>query len=195
MESGSRKIIMGAGFLAALALIFIPAAGRAEEFFPPGRTGIGFRQAFFSSRYSAPTELSLKFKVSDKQALSPYLGFNLSADGNTAWGLGLGTRIYFDFVKEKQIEFFGLGGVGLLVGSSETTAVIGQNQVSSSDTYVGFDFLAGFGTEFFLSGIPNLGFSLEAGLDFSLVHQDGDNFIEIGTVGQALNAGIHYYFK
>jgi len=183
--------VVAMGVLAAFTLF--PPKARAE-ISSGKKTGIGFRQGFVSESGSPlpgiNSQISLKHHLSGAQAISPYFGFQLSSNGGTEWGFSLGSRMYFDIIQEKFLDFFGFGGIGILLGSRETP----QPLENDSETYIGFDTAGGVGTEFFFSGLPDLGFSFEAGMHFLFYHQD-DSYIEIGTLGHFLTAGIHYYFQ
>lgn len=186
------SVLIAAGIFA----VFTPFAPDARAEISSGKkTGIGFRQGFVSESGSplpgVNSQISLKHHISGAQAISPYFGFQLSSNGGTEWGFSLGSRMYFDIIQEKFLDFFGFGGIGILLGSRETPQ---QPLESDSETYIGFDTIGGVGTEFFLSGLPDLGFSFEAGMHFLFYHQN-DSYIEIGTLGHFLTAGIHYYFQ
>ena len=175
----------------AIGLLFGLASSAPAETASGNKTGIGFRQGILTGTGAIPTssgtQISLKHHLSGIHAVNPYAGFQLASGDGTSWGITLGSRFSFDVIQEKYLDFFGIGGVGLLLGSRETGNL-------EDETYFGLDVMGGIGTEFFLPDLPNLGFSFEAGMHFLFFHH-GDSTIEIGTLGHVLTAGIHYYFR
>jgi hypothetical protein len=86
----------------------------------------------------------------------------------------LGSKFFYNLFGEQNLIFYTGGGIAILSRSGTRAQ------------YSGF-----FGSEFFLTDLPSLGFSFEAGVR-------GDNSrgkFSIRTTGDSfLTAGIHFYF-
>jgi hypothetical protein len=160
-----------------------PPPAQAASSVPKG-TGIGIRSGFLGNTMSAKnTQLSLRVNM-DGMAISPYLGFGTEKVGDFATEIAMGIRLLPTIAKSKQATFSALIGLGAMIGED-------------ADWYLGMDLIGGFGAEYFFPGLPNVGFSLEGGLDFNLCipFADGaDTTFGISTVGSTFSGGIHYYF-
>jgi hypothetical protein len=168
------------------------AAGKAEAPAPLAQAassvgkgmGIGIRSGFLGSVMSAKnTQLSLRMNM-DGIAISPYLGFGTEKVGDFETEIAMGIRVLPTIAKSKNATFSALIGLGAMIGEY-------------ADWAIGMDLVGGFGAEYFFPGLPNVGFSLEGGLDINLCvpFADGaDVSFGLGTVGSTFSGGIHYYF-
>ncbi len=160
-----------------------PPLAQAASSVPKG-VGIGIRSGFLGNTMSAKNaQLSLRVNM-DGMAISPYLGFGTEKVGDFATEIAMGIRLLPTIAKSKQATFSALIGLGAMIGED-------------ADWYLGMDLIGGFGAEYFFPGLPNVGFSLEGGLDFNLCipFADGaDTTFGISTVGSTFSGGIHYYF-
>ncbi|UCD85978.1 MAG: hypothetical protein JSU92_07235, partial [Deltaproteobacteria bacterium] len=148
--------------------------------------------------------ISLKIAVSEKLAFGGYLGYRTAsidydedAGGGELSGtaLALGAKSYYNFLTEDNMNLYAGGGLGY-------TSFKSENGMKSTSSAV--DLLLYMGGEFFLQGLPNLGFSFEVGLDVMVTGSSKDEMegVDIeddlggfGTFGGVLGAvGIHYYF-
>ncbi|MDD5224058.1 MAG: hypothetical protein PHE84_08705 [bacterium] len=150
----------------------------------PQGVGIGVTSAFLGNVMSADdVQLSLRINK-ENIAINPYLGFGTQHVADWKTGLSMGIRVLPTIAKSKQATFSALIGMGMLI----------EEDV---DWAIGFDLIGGFGAEYFFQGLPNVGFSLEGGLDFNLCIPFADNAdtgFGVHTVGSTFSGGIHYYF-
>ncbi len=147
--------------------------------------------------------LSAKYYVSPQIALGLLLGFGFGSvdpeggDNEVSYSnLGLGGKLYYNFRQEKQLNLY-VGGGFMFVRTGF------ESQADDSDGSLWALKIPLFlGTEFFFYGLPNLGISFDAGLEFGFGRGSvdvGTNTVDtsitnIGTFGGIFNAGIHYYF-
>ena len=156
--------------LILLFAIFLPAtAAQAKDL--RGRTGVGFNQQFghvsaLSARYGLPTS-------------SPVV--NVHLEGNFGLDTGpqdsggnvfYGARVLYGVLAEDNMNLFVAGGVGGLTNGDANTVRVQPSM----------------GTDFFLFGLDNLGFTIEGGLIFDLGQQS-----RVHTTAN-MAAGAHYWF-
>lgn len=155
---------------AIFAVVFaVHASVEAKEM--ASRLGIGFRNAYSMDLPSVATV----YYPSSETALVGALGID-TEDMNSKFALSGGVRrIIF---KEDNLNFF-MGGI-LSFLSHET----------AGKTDSGFELSGLVGSEFFLAGLENLGFSLETGVGVTNVKK-----VRFRTLGDSfLRAGIMFYF-
>lgn len=144
---------------------------RAEARNLSGRLGVGFTNQIATAADTTIPAVSAKYYFSKATAASLGLGFNTRNDQNT---LGAGLKFYQNLFAEDNLSFY--TGLGLAAVSRNGTKL---------------QLAAFFGSEFFFSGLPSLGFSFEAGVR-------GDSYsgsFAIRTTGDSfLTGGIHFYF-
>lgn len=157
------------GLLASLIVIFIGTGAHAKDL--SSRLGVGYRDAF---PIGLPA-LAMHYYPNSDVGIVGALGVD-TAEFNSRFGLLVGVRkIIF---KEDNLNFFGGGNFSLL-----TVEVAGIKES-------GYELSGVVGSEFFLSGLDNLGFNVETGVAVTSLGKVrfrtlGDNF---------LRAGIIFYF-
>jgi hypothetical protein len=135
------------------------------------RLGVGFRTA---PVVETPL-VSLQYYPSSDTALLAGLGVDTLEKNSKLALLGGLRQVIF---KENQLNFFWGGNVTMI--TDET------NGTSKS----GFDLGIVFATEFFFSGLENLGFNVESGFGVSNIDK-----VRFRTIGQSfIQAGVHFYF-
>jgi hypothetical protein len=161
---------MGLALLLALAsslLVFKEI--HAKEL--ASRLGVGFRTA---PLVEVPL-VSLQYYPNSNTGLIAGLGVDTVEKNSKLALLGGLRQIIF---KEKQLIFFWGGHLTMLTDE--------KNGESKS----GYDLGLVFGSEFFFSGLENLGFNIESG--FGVSNLDKPRF---RTIGQSfVQAGVHFYF-
>ncbi|PIU83090.1 MAG: hypothetical protein COS68_05980 [Elusimicrobia bacterium CG06_land_8_20_14_3_00_38_11] len=132
------------------------------------KTGVGFNSQL--SGFGVDS-LSVRWWFSKKMAAEGLLGFSLGDD--TIFNVG--GKFLTVIKEEKNLNIYGFGIIGIESHQSDDTS---------------FSVGGGFGTEFFFSDFPNLGFGAEIGLGFS----NANNKNQFGTSAGWLSAvGIRYY--
>jgi len=139
------------------------------------RLGIGYNAQILSGT----TAISGKYALSTDYAASGFIGFRAGGDDNNSTFVA-GAKGYRNAYQEENANFYIGGGVGL---SSEETGP------DTTDT--GFDLMAFLGSEFFFMGLPNLGFTFEAGVTLT---NRGSGISFQTTSGSFVTTGMHYYF-
>ena len=157
--------------IASILFSFLLFSNAAEARNLGGRLGVGFTNQIAVGPSSTIPAISGKYYLSKATALSGGLGFDTKSGDSI---MALGMKAYHSLFFEENLIFY--TGIGLAYVSRITS----KFQVS------GF-----LGTEFFLQGLPSLGFSFEVGIR-------GDSTsgaFAIRTIGDSfLTAGMHFYF-
>lgn len=147
----------------------IPASAEPRNL--TGRLGVGFSNQLATDNDKTLPMISSKYYLSKSNAMSLGIGFDTRGGRNT---IGSGLKFYQNLFLEENLFFY--TGLGLGLVSHNGTKL----QVS-----------AFFGTEFFFSGLPSLGWSIEAGIR-------GDSYsgnFAIRTIGDSfITGGAHFYF-
>jgi hypothetical protein len=135
------------------------------------RIGLGFNTQLSNFGVSS---LSLRYWGSDNLGFEGLFGFSF---GDNTRFLDLGGKILALFKKEQNMDLYGFGLLGIenykIGDTSDTNLTIG----------------GGVGVEFFLPGLPNLGFGTELGLFYN----NGTKVF--GTVANWIpQVGMRYYF-
>ena len=135
------------------------------------RLGAGFVSQIATTEEGRLPAIDAKYYFTKRVAASLGVGFDTRNDRSA---FGIGSKFFYNLFGEQNLLFY--TGAGIAVLSRSGTKV----------QYSGF-----FGSEFFFTDLPSLGFSFEAGLR-------GDNTrgkFSIRTTGDSfLTAGIHFYF-
>jgi hypothetical protein len=137
-----------------------------------GRVGFGFDYHDFN----ATTCLGLRYYMSQYVHMTFLGGFDTSDSKNT---VVLGAKLYRNAHIEENLNLY--LGVGAMTVADKN---------NSTNVVSGLEFDGLLGAEFFLSGLPNLGFQFETGLAVRTIRVVGAKTIG----GGFMNAGIHYYF-
>ena len=164
-----RKTVLGI-FLAVTALVAASSA-RAKDL--TNRLGVGYADQFSTNVPS----LAVRYYPEANLAVGAELGVD-TEQGNSQFGFEVNVhRIVFT---EPNLNFYMGSSVGLI-----------STQANSSTTQSGFELSAYVGTEFFLAGLPNLGFSMEAGVGVTSISSQ----VRVRTIADSpLRAGIIFYF-
>ena len=135
------------------------------------RLGIGFRNSF---PFNLPA-IAAQYYPNSNLGLIGALGIDTEEDNSKfALQFGLRKRIF----EEDNLNFFMGGNFALL------TQEIAKNKTS------GYELSALVATEFFLAGLENLGFNMEAGVAVSNMEK-----VRFRTVGESfLTGGVIFYF-
>lgn len=152
-----------------LLIVMAPLAAPAKMM--ESRLGLGFRDSMAISGLPA---LAANYYPNSNIGLTGALGID-TEENNSKFGLqvGLRKRIF----EEDQLNFY-MGGAFTLLTQEVAT-------VKKS----GYELSALIATEFFLSGLENLGFNIEAGIGVSNVDK-----VRFRTLGQSfIGAGIFFY--
>ncbi|MDD5688374.1 MAG: hypothetical protein PHE88_11160 [Elusimicrobia bacterium] len=138
---------------------------------PSKRTGIGFNSQLSNLGVDS---LSIRYWTTKKVAIEALLGFSLG--DNTIFNIG--GKFLTVLKAEQNLNLYGFGIIGIenydLGYASDTSFMAG----------------GGFGVEFFLSGLDNLGFGTELGLIYKNINDNN----QFGTSsGWLSSVGIRYY--
>lgn len=166
------KLIWTLTSVLAYLLVFSPAVSAKELF---GRVGLGYNAQFASTDLTngAPA-ISLKYGFALKSAVEVIAGFYSGSNGS-----GVAALKYFRTLKaESYGNFYFLVGAGKVSANSRS----------------GTEFLGGFGAEFFIPGVDNVGISFETGMAAEDISQASGSYV-LKTFGASfIQAGMHYYF-
>lgn len=153
-----------------------------------GQFGLGFQESITDSILDGDKNTlgswSFKYGFSPSTTGQFIFGFDMGKEINKRFSFGLG--ILADLVENENSDFY--SGVRLIY----------ENQ-DEADRDIRVSIPLGF--EFSFAGLPEIGFSAEAGLviDFAIDRATGvDKPIQFssvgGNVGGNLGLGVHYYF-
>ncbi|MDP8257508.1 MAG: hypothetical protein P9M14_17315 [Candidatus Alcyoniella australis] len=179
--------------LIACALLWTPFPAAAKDL--TGRLGVGYNKQistpFISDDvvalpdyYIATDELSAKFWFTEMFGMNILAGFNYSSyDETKGSNLTLGGKFLANLVQDSWCNFYVGGGPGV--------SIIHVDDGKRDDTSTGLILMGFGGVEFFFQELPNLGFDLEFGLQYT----DVGKYQGIGTYGGGYGTiGFHYYF-
>lgn len=155
------------------------------------RIGVGFNsqiQAGLAAKGFADSitsqSVSVKYWINEAVGVQGLFGFSsYHRDSQGAFDILLGGKLLYNIIQEENMNFYFSGGLAALV--------LGIDSGKKHKEELGVSIFPGVGFEWFFSGLPNLGFSTEVGLQLSFL----DDYHEIGSYGGAFGLiGIHYYF-
>ena len=154
-----------------IGLLMIVSASSVQAKNLTSRLGVGFRNSY---AFDLPS-LAFEYYPNPDFGFIGAVGIDTD-DQNSKFAVSGGVRkVIFN---EENLNYF-MGGV-MSVVSKETAA--------SADS--GFEVAALIGSEFFLQGLDNLGFSLESGVSVTNVRK-----VRFRTMGDSfLRAGILFFF-
>ncbi len=137
--------------------------------------GIGFNSQFSNVGLNG---ISLRYWLSDALGIEGVLGFSF---GDNVRYFDLGGKILGVLRSEQNLTLYGFG----LLGMENREIKIAGTTDSDTNIFIG----GGLGAEFFLQGIPNLGFGTELGLIYNGWTED------FGTFASWMpSVGVRYYF-
>jgi len=157
-----------------LLVILLLAAGNVSAKNLQGRTALGYSSQLSTNDIDS---ISIKYWPNSRLCIQGLLGVMMSDPLDE---IDFGAKLLYNVKEEQNMNVYAGGGAGIANVDPDP---------GDSDTAL---FVSGIlGVEFFLSGLPNLGFSSELGLKF----YSSDNFDAVGFDADTfLEAGIHYYF-
>ena len=157
-----------------LLVILLLAAGNVSAKNLQGRTALGYSSQLSRNDIDS---ISIKYWPNSRLCIQGLLGVMMSDPLDE---IDFGGKVLYNIKQEQNMNVYAGGGVGIANVDPDP---------GDSDTAL---FVSGIlGVEFFLSGLPNLGFSTELGLKF----YNSDDFDAVGTDADTfMEAGIHYYF-
>lgn len=166
-----RSAIMPAILLVGFFFgVFAPNTCQAKDLM--NRLGIGYRNQFAADLPG----VAVQYYPGADLAVSGVMGVDTQKDNSR---FGMMAKLHRIIFHEDNCHFYMGAGAGVL--SVETA---GSNQS-------GFELLGFGGTEFFFSGLENLGFSFEAGVAVTSLSSS----VRFRTVGDSpLKAGMTFYF-
>lgn len=171
MHLGHSGLALGGALLLLLLLPTTARVASAREL--QGRLGLGYNAQFANAAATNGVPgLSAKYALERDLAAEAIFG---AALGGTPSNMVIGMKVFKNLFLETNLNFYFLAGGGYLSANSNT----------------GFQFLTGFGTEFFFPGLESLGLSMELGA--SMDNLTG-SFITKTMGVSFLNAGMRFYF-
>lgn len=137
-----------------------------------------------ANTFAGSQAISTKYWLNEDLGFEGLFGYlTLKNEDIGGWAAKIAAKVLYNLNKEDNMNFYGGAGLGLLPSRIDYGP-----EVERSTGFLAMVFL---GTEFFLQGLPNLGFDVEFGLQYLTV----DSFSQFGTYGGGFGIlGIRYYF-
>lgn len=166
-------------FLIIIMIVSIASNAMAKDL--TERLGLGFNTQIGQIGLPHLDAASVRYWINKDIGIQGDLAFmDFSPQhGSNQASFGIGGKFLYNFIKEANMNFYAGGGVYVFT------------QPDPIDTEAGFSLSALSGIEFFLQGLPNLGFNLELDLGVRYLNDFGTAF---GISADSINAGFHYYF-
>lgn len=164
--------------IAAVLILFCANGAQAREL--ANRLGIGFSDQFGLTN-SMPGIAARYYPTSDI-GVSGVIGVDTQKDASQ---FGFMAKVFKIIFKEDNMNFYVGAGLGLVSQQTRdaTTLLTRNDSGFMADGY--------FGTEFFFSGLENLGFSFEAGIGVTSISSQ----VRFRTMGDSpFRAGMTFYF-
>lgn len=164
-------------YVVTILSIFVASNAMAKDL--AQRLGLGFNsQIGLAERLDS---VSVRYWLNKDMGIQGDFAFlNFSPEhGSSRTSSGVGGKFFYNLIEEANMNFYIGGGLNVFT------------QPDPVDTETGFGIYALSGIEFFLQGLPNLGFDLELDLGVRYLHDYGTAF---GISADSINAGFHYYF-
>ena len=174
-------------FLALASVVaVVGVVGTASAMDRSGKFGLGIQESFTDTFTSARLGTwSLKYGINSDITAQFLIGFDFG-NKTTNSDINFGARALYNVVKHDNSNFY----TGLGVGWNQDKAgnVAGDARILRINIPLGW--------EFSFNGLPEVGFSMEAGLDYDYVKAGKASIISSvgGKVGGNLGLGVHYYF-
>ncbi|MBN1384292.1 MAG: hypothetical protein JW983_05365 [Elusimicrobia bacterium] len=163
--------------LVLIGMFFIAGICSAKDL--SKKAGIGFNSQLSGHDVNS---LSIRYWFSKKIAVEGLIGFSLGDDVM----FDMGGKFLSVLKEEQNLNIYAFGLLGM-----ESTDIDDNNPLTDDDD-TGITAGAGFGAEFFLIGLDNLGFGAEIGFGFN----NADDKSQFGTsAGWLSSVGIRYYLK
>ena len=181
--------LLAAG-IAAFAVSAVSPVVSAKDL--TGRVGVGYTTTLPGGGGGSLSAVSARYWVNEQVGLEANFGLlQLSPKGGKSsnnYGFGLGGM--YSFIDEPNLHVY--GDAGLSFGSVGVTVPAGAGGGTTTDQKTAIGVTAGMGVEFFIVGLPNLGFATQVGLSYVSVTDQGSS-IALGGADYA-SLGIRYYF-
>lgn len=161
-----------AGFVLLAATLFM-ALPQAQAKDLSNRLGVGFKNQFGTDLPG----VALQYYPGPDVALSAVLGVD-TQENNSRFGFM--AKLHRIIFQEDNLNFYMGAGAGLI-----------SQEEPNGDNESGFELLGFAGTEFFFTGLENLGFSFEVGTAITSI-SSGVRFRTFGD--SPVRAGITFYF-
>lgn len=145
---------------------------------------IGGADSSLTNNILSIDSLACKYWITEDIGVELFGGyFTAKYDEVGGWALDLGGKFYYNMIKEDNMNLYSGAGLGIIPLHID----YGNDEMNET----GFQAMAYAGIEFFFSGLPNLGFDMEVGLQYI----DIDEYAQLSTYGGAFSTfGIRYYF-
>lgn len=154
----------------AIALFVSPNFAEAKDL--TNRLGVGYKNQFSNDLPA----IAVQYYPGAELGLSAALGVDTQKDASR---FGFMAKLYRIVFEEDNMNFYMGAGAGLL-----SQELAGRNES-------GFELMAYGGSEFFLPGLENIGFSFEAGVGVTSLSSN----VRFRTFGDSpLRAGAIFYF-
>jgi hypothetical protein len=169
------------------------AIGTASAMDRTGKFGLGAQESFSTSGGFGSSSLgnwSLKYGISSNLNAQFVVGFDMISKGNDK-SMTFGARILYDLVEKENSDFYTGLGIGYNFNKTANAAAVGADNLRVLRISIPL------GYEFSFAGLPEVGFSFEAGvvMDYYQDANDAFGFSSVGgNVGGNLGLGVHYYF-
>lgn len=193
-----KKLLLTASVLSLMTVVAFARDGRPSQTYRAERAastraderiGLGFNSQLSGrtrievngNTYAAPqiTSLALRYWADSKIGFEGILGFGFGDDTKI---FDLGGKFLYTIKKEANMRVYGVGLLGI---ENASIKIAGSDHSETAFTIAG-----GLGTEFFLNGLPNLGFGIEMGVGYNSSSKT------FGTEASWLNnVGVRYYFE
>ncbi len=189
-----QRWISGAlALVVALALLASAGAANAKDLSQRISLGynnqasvgwIGGADAGLTQMFLYSNGISTKYWLNRDLGFEGVLGYYTAKNEEVGgWAAQILGKVHYVLNHEDNMMFYTGGGLGLIPMKVD----YGREE----ETETGFMLNAFLGWEFFLQGLPNLGFDVEVGLQYV----DVDTFASFGTYGGGFGLlGIRYYF-
>jgi hypothetical protein len=153
-------------------ILLLPSFAAAKDL--GSRMGVGYANQFGLDE-DLPS-LAVRYYPNSDYGLMGALGVDTKKDNSR---FGVQAKILKAVFKEDNLNFYTGAGAGLV------------SRELSGKTDSGFDLSGFLGTEFFFSGLENLGFNFEAGVGVTSISSE----VRFRTIGDhPLKAGVFFYF-
>ncbi len=145
---------------------------------------IGGADSGLTQQFLYSNGISTKYWLNRDLGFEGVLGYYTAKNEEVGgWAAQIMGKVHYVLNHEDNMMFYTGGGLGLI------PMKVDYGREEENET--GFLFNAFLGWEFFLQGLPNLGFDVEVGLQYV----DVDTFASFGTYGGGFGLlGIRYYF-
>ncbi len=175
-------------FLTLVCAVAVAGAlGTASAMDRSGKFGLGYQETFSSGLNIAGANTnmgawSLKYGISPELTAQMVFGFDYFTKSMGNKVMNVGGRVLYNLTKGENSAFY--TGLGVLASIDKNNNLLRMN--------------IPLGFEFSFAGLPEIGFSAEAGLMWDYMLSGANKGMQLssvgGLLGGALGLGVHYYF-